>query len=612
MTKAKNFFIPFFCSILILSFLIGAVQFSEVYAAATSILASDFEGADAEWTGTVQTSGTVDLNATANPNGGSEHARCEQAAGSGNRAYMYKNFSTVMYENITLQMFWSLNDTTTNYVYPLYVKSLNGTIIADVGMLNSGFRLYYLNGSSLTLSVVATTFAANTYYNITVGILISNTVGTYATWVNGTLAHNVTGYIDNDNYGDIGYLILGCYGITVASRIMDFDDVQVTSDLPVGDVTAPTYSSLSTSTTIAGASCQFNATFTDETALETDGQYQFGWNSSSSWTWDSAVNFTSTPQTVSVSKTLNLTAGLVIGYQWNFTDNAGNSNNTGIQTLPTTNIYLTLQVRDKDGTDIARVFSVTGTLANSSSLDVDTDATGAYSLATSVGSHTFSVWWGSHLVNASVSYSATANASVNLDTRIEYFASGSSYVLWAITSADLPSASAEPADACKLSPVSFSASPTLKVDVANWLRSTEPTYVNVGGYRFDKTNWAWDDSAKQLTYTLGAGTDTFIIVEWGDSSGSSGSGSSSGPSTPGDSGDGSQDVPDTYVPLPERTPEPKPFVMPVEVTQAVIVSVAALAVVGLLGYVYQARKAQADAAPSWSPKGKEAKRKWQD
>ena len=475
-----------------------------------------------------------------------------------------------------------------------------------------------------------------------------------------------------------------------------------------GDSTAPTYSDLSVSSTVAGASAQFNATFNDETDLTTTGSYIFSTNNTGSWINETAVIFTSTPQTVSVSKTLNSTVGLPIGYNWFFNDTAGNWNTTGIQTItltdgdaPTfgaisadttvagasvsitcaisdnaavsgfiaswnntgswangtwtaggsgsltgtfnstvsyvisvkfyandtsdnwgvssqqdftlsgnTTLLLTLQVRDKDGSDIARVFSITGTLANGSSLSVNTDSSGQYSLSTINGTHTFAVVWGSMTVNASVSVSATENATVNLNTRIEYFASGSSYILWAITSTDLPSAASEPNDACKLSPVSFSAAPTLKVDVADWVRSTEPTYVNVGGYRFDKANWAF--SSGVLTYTLGAATDTFIILEWGDAGGGSGGGSSSGPSTPGDSGEDSQDGQDVYVPLPERTPEPKPFVMPAEVTQAVIVAVAALAVVGLLGYVYQARKAQAEAKPSWSPKTKEAKRKWQD
>ena len=103
------------------------------------------------------------------------------------------------------------------------------------------------------------------------------------------------------------------------------------------DETAPTYSSLSTSTTYSNATCLFNATFTDETALHPNGKYQFGTNNTGSWIWENTVNFTSTPQTISVSKTLNATLGAKVSYQWNFTDNAGNQNNTGTQTITLTN-----------------------------------------------------------------------------------------------------------------------------------------------------------------------------------------------------------------------------------------------------------------------------------
>ena len=57
---------------------------------------------------------------------------------------------------------------------------------------------------------------------------------------------------------------------------------------------------------------------------------------------------------------------------------------------------------------------------------------------------------------------------------------------------------------------------------------------------------------------------------------------------------------------------PKPFAMPDEVTQAVIVIVVAVVVAGLLGYVYQTLKAQADSKPSWTSKRKEPKRKWSE
>lgn len=109
--------------------------------------------------------------------------------------------------------------------------------------------------------------------------------------------------------------------------------ITITYTASGGDSTAPTYSDLSSSTTVAGASCQFNATFDDDTTLESNGQGTFETNNTGPWVAESPVNFSSTPETLSVSKTLNTTVGLTVAYRWNFTDNAGNSNTTGIQTL---------------------------------------------------------------------------------------------------------------------------------------------------------------------------------------------------------------------------------------------------------------------------------------
>jgi hypothetical protein len=101
------------------------------------------------------------------------------------------------------------------------------------------------------------------------------------------------------------------------------------------DTTSPTYSDLSTSTIYANTTCQFNAIFNDDEALHPNGQYQFGTNNTGSWVWDSAVNFTATPQSISTAKTLNSTVGSKVSYEWNFTDNVGNKNDTGIQTFTT-------------------------------------------------------------------------------------------------------------------------------------------------------------------------------------------------------------------------------------------------------------------------------------
>jgi hypothetical protein len=101
------------------------------------------------------------------------------------------------------------------------------------------------------------------------------------------------------------------------------------------DTTPPTYSNIAVNTTTAGTSANFSIDWNDNVALHPNGQYIFSTNNTGTWVNESAVNFTSTPESISVVKTLNSTVGLVIGYRWFASDNVGNLNDTGIQILTT-------------------------------------------------------------------------------------------------------------------------------------------------------------------------------------------------------------------------------------------------------------------------------------
>lgn len=110
--------------------------------------------------------------------------------------------------------------------------------------------------------------------------------------------------------------------------------------LPSLDVTSPTYSGMSTNSTIWATVCNFSITITDETILHSNGQYIFGCNNTRPALLNETevMYFTTTPETVSITKTLNstnsnATSPMIIQYEWWFSDNAGNWNNTGIQTL---------------------------------------------------------------------------------------------------------------------------------------------------------------------------------------------------------------------------------------------------------------------------------------
>lgn len=301
----------------------------------------------------------------------------------------------------------------------------------------------------------------------------------------------------------------------------------------VGDLSAPTYSGLSASSTLAGSTCLFNATFTDETALHANGQYQFGTNNTGPWVWDSAVNFTSTPQTVSVSKALNSSIGKVIGYCWNFTDNAGNSNSTGVQTLTTTAAYVGLQARDKDGLNLPRAVTFSGTLPNGTAYSVTSNTAGLYSLPCSNGTLTVAVTWQDHAVKASSSVSVTANATSNLDTsiaRLNY--SSTQYVLISVNETTLNTPTLTTLNGYKIDNVAGSSQKSLVIDQANWVVTSNPLTLKIGGNSYGVANWQFTSNIITYNYVdFDAYADPTIEVIYALSSGDT-SGGSGGDSVP--------------------------------------------------------------------------------
>jgi hypothetical protein len=134
-----------------------------------------------------------------------------------------------------------------------------------------------------------------------------------------------TKYINTDTY--IWFFGNGTLTPSL-SQITFFDQI-----VSGGDTTPPTYSYASHNQTIAGQPTLFSVYYNDETALHPAGQWIFSTNNTGSWINDSAVNWTATPQWANVTKTLNSTAGTVVGYRWYAFDNAGNWNSTETYTL---------------------------------------------------------------------------------------------------------------------------------------------------------------------------------------------------------------------------------------------------------------------------------------
>ena len=97
----------------------------------------------------------------------------------------------------------------------------------------------------------------------------------------------------------------------------------------------PTYSNNQVNSTLNGGTTKFSLLVND-LALHPNGTYIFSTNNTGVWANDSAINFTATPSWANVTKVLNNTVGLSVGYRWYLYDTLRNANSTPVYTLLTT------------------------------------------------------------------------------------------------------------------------------------------------------------------------------------------------------------------------------------------------------------------------------------
>lgn len=106
------------------------------------------------------------------------------------------------------------------------------------------------------------------------------------------------------------------------------------------DVTPPTYSSISTNTTLANNPCSFNCLVSDDTNVST---YIFSINNTGTWTNDTATAFSdffnTTAAWANVTKTLNGTVGNVVSYLWYANDTSNNWSSSDLFNLTVTAHY---------------------------------------------------------------------------------------------------------------------------------------------------------------------------------------------------------------------------------------------------------------------------------
>jgi hypothetical protein len=195
-------------------------------------------------------------------------------------------------------------------------------------------------------------------------IFQSNNTGTLTneTWIafSGTLSsHGLT------LNATVGNKVQWGFYASDTSNNWNFTELQTLTLTAVG---APTYSNINANTTIAGDVALFSVNCSSTVGLDF---YIFSTNNTGSWVNETAVAFSGNPAWANITKTLNATAGLKIGYIW-YANSTGNVwSDTGINTLTTSAGPLSLTVQSNP---IAVSYAVNSSLY-SASFNVPTPVT---------------------------------------------------------------------------------------------------------------------------------------------------------------------------------------------------------------------------------------------
>lgn len=198
-----------------------------------------------------------------------------------------------------------------------------------------------------------------------------------------------------------------------------------------------------------------------------------------------------------------------------------------------TAVYISLQARDKDGLNLPRAVTFSGTLPNGTAYSVTSNSAGLYLLECTSGNLTVLVSWQNHLVKTSSTIAVTANASSNLNTniaRLNY--TSSQYILVSVNGTSLNTPSYTVLGGWKIDNIAGSGQKPLVVDQANWVQTTNPLSIKVGGNSYGSTNWVFASSVlSSMIIDFNAYAEPTIEVIYATSSGNT-SGSSGGDTIP--------------------------------------------------------------------------------
>jgi hypothetical protein len=281
-------------------------------------------------------------------------------------------------------------------------------------------------------------------------------------------------------------------GVTVSAKFYSNDTsnnwgVSSQYNFSLTDGTVPSFTSITSSSTLAGSSSTLSVNITDDVAVSF-----LIWSTNINGTWINGTTtaFSSNP----VTKALVLPSGIGSAFYVKVYAN-DTANNWVVSTqanFTTTAVYVSLQARDKDGLNLPRAVTFSGTLPNGTAYSVTSSAAGLYSLQCSNGSLTVAVTWQTHLVKTSTTIAVSANASSNLNTniaRLNY--TSSQYVLVSINGTTLNTPSYTVLSGWKIDNIGGTGQKPLIVDQANWVKTSNPLAVKVAGNSYDSLNWVY-------------------------------------------------------------------------------------------------------------------------
>jgi hypothetical protein len=195
-----------------------------------------------------------------------------------------------------------------------------------------------------TIAGLPTLFSAYWTDNVALSGYIFATNNTNGTWVNDSFM-SMTGAA---NWSNVTKTLNSTEGLTIGWRIYandtsnNWNDTGVQTLITTPDTEKPKYSNISVNNAIAGLATLFSAYWTDNVALS---GYIFATNNTNgTWVNDSFMSMAGTANWSNVTKTLNSTEGLTIGWRIYANDTSDNWNDTGAQTLITTEYGVNLTV----------------------------------------------------------------------------------------------------------------------------------------------------------------------------------------------------------------------------------------------------------------------------